>query len=74
MAESFSDLVDAGVLKPGDTITNTITVNYTGKNDATIALTAIRKTSTETGFATNSLADDLLVTVDKPRATWPTSS
>lgn len=45
-----------GVLKPGDTISNEITVNYTGKNDARVALTA-------TGASAGGLADDLLVTV-----------
>ncbi|MEU7905439.1 hypothetical protein [Actinoplanes sp. NPDC049118] len=45
-----------GVLKPDDTISNEITVNYTGKNNARVALTA-------TGATAGGLADDLLVTV-----------
>ncbi|GGN59826.1 hypothetical protein GCM10010112_15360 [Actinoplanes lobatus] len=47
-----------GVLKPGDTISNEITVNYTGKHDAVVALTATGATGTG-----KELADDLLVTV-----------
>ncbi|MET8149659.1 hypothetical protein ACIBSW_23705 [Actinoplanes sp. NPDC049668] len=44
-----------GVLKPDDTISNSITVNYTGRDAARVALTS-------TG-ASSALADDLLVTV-----------
>ena len=51
-----------GVLLPGNTVTNDITVNYTGKNNANIKLAA-------TGAPAGGLGDDLLVSVYKADGT-----
>jgi hypothetical protein len=53
-----------GVLLPGNVVTNDITVNYTGKNNANIRLAA-------TGAPAGGLADDLLVSVYKADGTTP---
>jgi len=51
-----------GVLLPGNTVTNDITVNYSGKNNANIKVSA-------TGAPVGGLADDLLVSVYKADGT-----